>query len=64
MDFNPLWNYIKRREDVFKLHCLYFDGKFGGRKWKTSITSVKAHRSANSDETNQSDSKKEESFRA
>lgn len=44
--------------------CLYYDGKFGGRKWKTSITSVEAHRSANNDETNQSDSKKEENFRA
>ncbi|XP_041260182.1 son of sevenless homolog 1 isoform X2 [Onychostruthus taczanowskii] len=40
VDFNPLWNYKREGEDVFKLHCFYFDGKFGGRKWKTSITSV------------------------
>ncbi|XP_075605701.1 son of sevenless homolog 1 isoform X6 [Balearica regulorum gibbericeps] len=27
--FNPFWNYKREREDVFKLNCLYYDGKCG-----------------------------------
>lgn len=43
-DFNPLWNCKREREDVFKLNCLDYDGKFRGRKWKISVTSVEALR--------------------
>lgn len=93
VDFNLLWNCDREREDVFKVSCLYFDGKYWGRKWKTSITSLESHRwifcdisntdlimcyqlnyafwisnvlcrSSDNDETIQSDSRKEENFRA
>lgn len=40
VDFKPLWNYNRERENVSKLNFLCCDGKFGGRKQKTSITGV------------------------